>query len=79
MMNTAGFSKNTIAIKRWLDLLEDRPASLFQYLEQDYLSDEAILNSERRLFLKVLQYSKEIYGENEKAAVFIIKLSVVIS
>ncbi|MFC1562600.1 galactokinase [candidate division KSB1 bacterium] len=69
MINIADLSKNTIEIKRWLELLENRPSSFFQYIEQYYLSDEDIFNAEKELFLKALEYSEEIYGRNEKVAI----------
>ncbi len=69
MKNIENLSKNTLEIEKWLDLLENRPASLFQYLEEDYLSDVDIFNSEKEVFFKAFELSKEIYGQNERAAV----------
>ena len=68
MINTNNVTKNTIEIKRWLDLLNKNPASFFNYIEQDYLTDKDIFNSEKELFLKGLEYAKEIYGCDEKVA-----------
>ena len=69
MKNIESLSKNTLEIEKWLDLLENRPASLFQYVEEDYLSDKDIFNTEKEIFLKALEFSREIYGQSEKAAV----------
>ena len=66
MINITNKSKK---IYEWLDLLNNNPSSFLTYIEEDYLNDKDIFNSEKELFRDALKYSEKVFGANETVAI----------
>ena len=56
-------------IHNWLDLLNNNPSSFLTYIEEDYLNDKDIFNSEKELFQDALKYSEKVFGANDSTAI----------